>query len=67
LEIAFSDDELIKIIRKAYTHFGHIERAPLVELRNNHFLLELFHGPTLAFKDFAMQAYRSIFQVALEA
>ena len=33
----FSDDELIKIINKAYTKFGHIERAPLVELENNHF------------------------------
>ena len=33
----FSDDELIKIINKAYTEFGHIERAPLVELESNHF------------------------------
>ena len=62
----FSDDELIKIISKAYTQFGHIERAPLVELENNHFLLELFHGPTLAFKDFAMQLIGQFFQVALE-
>ena len=30
----FSDDELIKIINKAYTEFGHIERAPLVELES---------------------------------
>ena len=62
----FSDDELIKIINKAYTKFGHIERAPLVELENTHFLLELFHGPTLAFKDFAMQLIGQFFQVALE-
>ena len=62
----FSDDELIKIISKAYTQFGHIERAPLVELEKNHFLLELFHGPTLAFKDFAMQLIGQFFQVALE-
>ena len=62
----FSDDELIKIINKAYTEFGHIERAPLVELESNHFLLELFHGPTLAFKDFAMQLIGQFFQVALE-
>ena len=62
----FSDDELLKIINKAYTHFGHKERAPLVELESNHFLLELFHGPTLAFKDFAMQLIGQFFQVALE-
>ena len=30
-------------------------RAPLKQLDANHFLLELFHGPTLAFKDFALQ------------
>ena len=62
----FSDDELIKIISKAYTQFGHVERAPIVELEKNHFLLELFHGPTLAFKDFAMQLIGQFFQVALE-
>ena len=62
----FSDHELIEIINKAYLHFGHKERAPLVELESNHFLLELFHGPTLAFKDFAMQLIGQFFQVALE-
>ena len=62
----FSGDELVKIINKAYFEFGHLERAPLVELENNHFLLELFHGPTLAFKDFAMQLIGQFFQVALE-
>ena len=62
----FSEDELLKIINKAYSHFGHKDRAPLVELESNHFLLELFHGPTLAFKDFAMQLIGQFFQVALE-
>ena len=37
----------------------------MVQLDNNHFLLELFHGPTLAFKDFAMQLIGQLFQVAL--
>jgi threonine synthase len=40
-------------------------RAPLVQLGPNHFLLELFHGPTLAFKDFAMQIIGQLFQRAL--
>jgi threonine synthase len=34
-------------------------------LQDNHFLLELFHGPTLAFKDFAMQLIGQLFQTAL--
>ena len=39
----------------AYRGFAHAARAPLRQLDDNLFLLELFHGPTLAFKDFAMQ------------
>ena len=62
---AFSDEEFGDIIHKAYAGFGHAARAPLVQLGANHFLLELFHGPTLAFKDFAMQLIGQLFQVAL--
>jgi threonine synthase len=47
----FSDDEFRGLIAKAYAGFGHPARAPLKQLAPNHFLLELFHGPTLAFKD----------------
>ncbi|MEM1273392.1 MAG: threonine synthase [Pseudomonadota bacterium] len=43
------------LITAAYQDFGHIARAPLMEIDRGHFLCELFHGPTLAFKDFAMQ------------
>jgi threonine synthase len=39
--------------------------VPLVQLAPNHFLLELFHGPTLAFKDVAMQLIGQLFQAAL--
>ncbi len=52
---AFTDAEFRALIAAAYRGFGHAARAPLVQLGPNHFLLELFHGPTLAFKDFAMQ------------
>ncbi len=61
----FSDDEFRDLIAKAYANFGHDSRAPLKELAPNHFLLELFHGPTLAFKDFAMQLIGQMFQLAL--
>ena len=62
---SFSEAELREIIARAYAGFGHAARAPLVQLGPNHFLLELFHGPTLAFKDFAMQLIGQMFQVAL--
>jgi threonine synthase len=61
----FSDAELMESIAAAYANFGHAARAPLVQLGPNHHLLELFHGPTLAFKDFAMQLIGQLFQKAL--
>ncbi|MGR3801952.1 threonine synthase [Marinibacterium profundimaris] len=61
----FTDDEFEDIIARAYADFGHVARAPLKQLDSNHFLLELFHGPTLAFKDFAMQLIGQMFQVSL--
>ncbi len=61
----FTDAEFRSAIDKAYAGFGHVARAPLVQLGPNHFLLELFHGPTLAFKDFAMQLIGQLFQIAL--
>ena len=48
-------DKLKAIIDEAYASFRHPSVTPLVELEPNHFVLELFHGPTLAFKDVAMQ------------
>jgi threonine synthase len=53
------------LITRAYGGFHHAARAPLVQLGSNHFLLELFHGPTLAFKDFAMQLIGQLFQDAM--
>ena len=61
----FTDAEFRQLIAQAYAGFGHAARAPLVQLAPNHFLAELFHGPTLAFKDFAMQLIGQMFQAAL--
>ncbi len=61
----FADEAFRALIGKAYAGFGHPARAPLKQLAPNHFLLELFHGPTLAFKDFAMQLIGQMMQAAL--
>jgi len=49
----------------AYASFGHKAVCPLVQLGPNDFLLELFHGPTLAFKDVAMQLLGRLFNAVL--
>jgi len=50
-----SDSDLKAIIDKAYDSFRHDAIAPLVQTSHNEWVLELFQGPTLAFKDFALQ------------
>jgi threonine synthase len=62
---AFAEDEFRGLIARAYAGFGHPARAPLKQLGPDHFLMELFHGPTLAFKDFAMQLIGQMMQAAL--
>ncbi|SEM74391.1 L-threonine synthase [Pseudorhodobacter antarcticus] len=61
----FTEVQFRGLIAAAYKGFGHDARAPLVQLGPNHFLLELFHGPTLAFKDFAMQLLGQMMQADL--
>jgi threonine synthase len=51
----FGEAELETMTADAYAGFRHAATAPLVQIDVNLFSLELFHGPTLAFKDFAMQ------------
>jgi threonine synthase len=62
---AFDDAQFRALIAAAYAGFGHPARAPVKQLAPNHFLLELFHGPTLAFKDFAMQLIGQLMQASL--
>ena len=50
-----TEADLARMTREAYGDFHHPAVAPLTELNPNLFVLELFHGPTLAFKDLAMQ------------
>lgn len=48
-------DKLRQIIEESYADFDSDEVAPLTKLKDKEYILELFHGPTLAFKDFALQ------------
>ncbi|GAB2781218.1 threonine synthase [Halomonas shantousis] len=52
---AIDDDTFRGIVTEAYATFSHEAVIPLKQLGPSHFLLELFHGPTLAFKDVALQ------------
>ena len=54
------------MIEAAYANFGHKAVAPLAQLESNLFVLELFHGPTLAFKDLAMQLLARLIDLALK-
>jgi threonine synthase len=51
----FDQAEIQSLAAAAYSGFRHAATAPLKQIDDNLFALELFHGPTLAFKDFAMQ------------
>jgi threonine synthase len=64
---AISDHDLARMTREAYGTFRHPAVAPLVQIGASDFLLELFHGPTLAFKDLAMQLLGRLMDHALAA
>lgn len=50
-----ADADLKKMIDQSYQAFNHTAVAPLQQIGSNQWVMELFHGPTLAFKDFALQ------------
>jgi len=54
--------ELKEMAARAYRAFDHPAVAPLVQLEEDLFVLELFHGPTLAFKDFALQLLGNLYE-----
>lgn len=66
-EGSLAPEALLGICREAYAGFGHPAVAPLVQLEHDLFLCELFHGPTLAFKDMAMQVLGRLFDAVLAA
>src|SRR5690242_18530037 len=62
---AFPPGELERLTQTAYARFRHAAVAPLVQLDERLWLLELFHGPTLAFKDLALQLVGLMFDAVL--
>jgi threonine synthase len=62
VEGVLTPDELKELCEAAYSRFAHVAITPLVQLDHDHWLLELFHGPTLAFKDVALQLLGQLFE-----
>ena len=62
-----SDTNLSDIVYGSYLSFGLDDFCPTKHVEKNQYLLELFHGPTLAFKDFAMQFIGNLFEFYLKA
>lgn len=63
---AISDDDFARLIEDAYAGFDDPAVAPMKKLGDNEWLMELFHGPTLAFKDYAMQFLGPMFDYVLK-
>ena len=59
---SLSEEELLALCEQAYGRFAHKAVTPLVQLDEQQWLLELFHGPTLAFKDVALQLLGLLFE-----
>lgn len=64
---SISEADLSRLAREAYGTFRHPAVAPIAQVGTSTFLLELFHGPTLAFKDVAMQLLARLMDHALAA
>ncbi|MEL6359594.1 MAG: threonine synthase [Pseudomonadota bacterium] len=63
----FSEDAIRAMAERAFGSFDHPSTTPLRKLSDGTYLLELFHGPTLAFKDVAMQLLSEFYSAAIEA
>jgi len=66
-DCGLDDATLLGLCRSAYATFRHPAVVPLVQLGDRHFVQELFHGPTLAFKDVALQLVGRLFDHVLAA
>jgi len=62
----FDEATLKSILKETYDGFAHKAVAPLAQIDHNEYVLELFHGPTLAFKDFALQLLGRLLDASLQ-
>ena len=62
----FSARALQRMIAAAYANFRHAAIAPLTQISHQHHVLELFHGPSLSFKDFALQLLGHMMRAVLQ-
>ena len=62
---AVAAEDLAPLVAEAYAGFDHAAVAPLVQLDSGEWILELFHGPTLSFKDYALQVVGRLFDHVL--
>ena len=66
IEGFLSKEDFEQVVKKAYGSFSIPEVVKLVETKNSGYILELFHGPTFAFKDVAMQLLAALLDKAAE-
>jgi threonine synthase len=71
LSLYISPDEIAPkdlraLVDKSYSTFRHPDTTPLKKLHDKTFILELFHGPTFAFKDVALQLLGNLFEFFLQ-
>lgn len=65
-EGCLSKEDLAEIAEQAYGRFSHTAVAPMKQIRNGLWVMELFYGPTLAFKDYALQIVGRMFDTVLK-
>ncbi|MDJ0684363.1 MAG: threonine synthase [Alphaproteobacteria bacterium] len=62
---SIEEADFVALVRRAYADFDHDAVAPLKQISENSWLMELFHGPTIAFKDYALQLVGLLFDHVL--
>jgi threonine synthase len=67
IEGDIDNDVMLRLAREAYATFRHPDVVPIIDLEPGHQVMELFHGPTLAFKDVALQLLGRLFDHILTA